>query len=111
MLLLALVLACSIHGASPGGTPGDAPILWADRALKIGELPAALPEPARAALEAWHAWSTGHEYRLDLDRDCRVLLVTRRSNDQAPDLLALASRAVALFDQELPAPPVRLEAK
>jgi hypothetical protein len=109
--LASVALAVSIHGASPGGSPGDAPIQWGERALKIGELPAELPDSARAALEAWHGWSGTHECRLDLDQGSRILLVSRRSNGRAPELLALAVRAVALFDQELPAPPVRLAAK
>jgi len=38
-------------------------------------------------------------------------LITRGSNSRTPQLLELATNAVARFDQELPAPPVRLEAK
>jgi len=108
MLPTTLVL-CALLAS--GGTPDGAPILWGERALEIGALPSELPESARAALEAWHAWSGAHEYRLDLDQAGRVLLVSRRSNDRAPQLLALASRAVARFDLELPAPSVRLAAK
>jgi hypothetical protein len=112
-----VVLLGTAGGGRPGDAPigdapiGDAPIQWGERALKIGALPAECPESARAALEAWHAWSSSHEYRLDLDQAGRVLFVSRGSNGRAPEQLALAVRAVARFDQELPAPPVRAEAK
>jgi hypothetical protein len=104
------LLACLGSGSGAADARGDVPILWGSRPLKIGELPAELPASARAALEAWHAWSGAHEYRLDLDQEGRILLVTRRSNDRASQLLELAGRVIARFDQELPAPPVRLEA-
>ncbi len=90
---------------------GGAPILWGPRELKLAELPPELPASARAALEAWHAWSGAHEYRLDLDPAARILLVSRRSNDRAPKLVELAASVIARFDLELAAPPVRLEAK
>jgi len=109
--MLASALLFTLLGSAGGATPGDAPILWGERALKLGALPAELPESARAALEAWHTWSGAHEYRLDLDPAARVLLVTRSSNGRVPQLLELAVRAVSRFDQELPAPPVRAEAK
>jgi hypothetical protein len=107
MSVLTLAALLAFHGAGPDA----APIQWGERFLKIGELPPELPESARAALEAWHGWSSAHEYRLDLDQAGRVLLVSRRSNDRASQLLELATRAVARFDLELPAPSVRLEAK
>jgi len=108
-----LAPALMLAWLAPGHGAGldAAPIQWGERFLKIDALPAELPESARATLEAWHAWSSAHEYRLDLDQAGRVLLVTRRSNDRAPQLLELATRAVTRFDQELPAPPVRLEAE
>jgi hypothetical protein len=102
MLLAALALL----------VPGeDAPIRWGERRLEIAALPQELPAPARAALEAWHAWSSTHAYRLDLDPRARILLLARGSNDRAPALLELATRVVERFDLELPAPPVRLAAK
>ena len=98
--------------AFAGGFTGDgAPIQWGERRLKRDELPEELPAAARAAVEAWHAWGSAHAYSLDLDAAGRVLLLTRVSNDRAPDQLALAVRAIERFDLELPAPAVRLTAK
>jgi hypothetical protein len=92
--------------------PGDgAPIRWGERSLRLEELPPELPPSARAALQAWHAWGTAHAYRLDLDGTGRLLLLSRASNDRAPRLLELGLRVIERFDQELPAPPVRLVAE
>jgi hypothetical protein len=91
---------------------GDgAAITWREKELRLEALPEDLPPSARAALEAWHAWASGLEYRLDLDPAGRLLLVTRRSNDRAPALMELAGRVLERFDRELPAPAVRREVK
>jgi hypothetical protein len=89
---------------------GDDAAHWGERSLRLDALPADLPPGARAALEAWHAFALEHEYRLDLDPRGRVLLVTRRSNERVPAQLELAAQVIELFDRELPAPAVRLEA-
>jgi hypothetical protein len=96
--------------ASPGA-PGDAPIQWGERRLRLDELPPELPAASRAALEAWNGWASAHAYRLDLDPSGRLLLVARATNDRAPKLVELAGKVLARFDEELPAPPVRLVAK
>ena len=90
---------------------GDAPIHWGERALELSALPPELPQAAGAALAAWHPWAAAHQYRLDLDGAGRLLIVTRASNDRAPAFLERARKVVERFDQELPAPAVRLEAK
>lgn len=100
-MIHALALACALLS-------GDgAPIQWAGRTLRLEALPPELPSDARQALEAWHPWAIAHDARLDLDPDGRVLFVARRSSERAPRLLELATRVVARFDQELPAPAER----
>lgn len=97
--------------AALAARPGDAPIHWGERLVDLAALPADLPPAAGAALRAWHPWAVGHAYRLDLDRDGRLLVVTRAANERAPAFLELAHKVVERFDRELPAPEVRLAAK
>jgi len=101
-----LSIACALLALHSGG---DAPVYWGEKELKAGALPEEMPPGARAAVGAWREWCAAHEYRLDLDHAGRILLVSRRSNDNAPKQLALALSVVERFDQELPAPAVRRE--
>jgi hypothetical protein len=103
LLHASLLLAC---GAGDG-----APIHWGERELELAALPPELPAGARSALEAWHGWSSAGEYRLDLDRTGRVLLVSRRDNGRVARQLELAGAVLERFDRELPAPAQRLAAK
>lgn len=107
-MLTSFALLAFLGASAPNG---DVPIQWGTRELQLADLPPELPASARAALEAWHAWSAAHEYRLDFDQAARILLVSRRSNDRAPKLIELAASVVARFDLELAAPPERLAAK
>ena len=95
----------------PLAPSGGVPIHWGARTLEMDALPPELPTSARLALEGWHDWARAHDYRLDLDGEGRILLVCRRANDRAPKLLELAVRVIERFDQELPAPAVRLAPK
>jgi hypothetical protein len=98
------------HALAAPALAGGGDVHWGARRLDPGALPAELPERARAALEAWHPWASGHAYRLDLDASGRLLVVSRSSNDRAPALLELACTVLTRFDRELPAPAVRLQA-
>src|SRR5688572_24743780 len=108
------MLLASAGPARAGGALSErdgAPVHWRERRLDPAMLPDELPAAAKAAVAAWHPWASGHQYRLDLDGSGRLLLVVRASNDRAPQLLELAAAVLARFDQDLPAPAVRLEAK
>jgi hypothetical protein len=91
------------------GADDAAKITWREKRLDLAELPADLPDPARAALEAWHPWSTDHAYKLDLDPSGRVLVITRESNDRIDQQMELAGEVLARFERELPPPAVRIE--
>lgn len=91
------------------GSEDAARITWREKRLDLAQLPADLPESARAALEAWHSWSTDNAYKLDLDRTGRVLVITRDSNDRIGQQLEFADQVLEHFERELPPPAVRLE--
>ena len=103
MMLVALTLVFGLHAED------SAPITWREKRLHLAELPGELPESARAALEAWHPWSTDNAYKLDLDRTGRVLVITRDSNDRIGQQMEFADKVLEHFERELPPPAVRLE--
>ncbi len=104
MTALSILCACAL--LAPGGEDG-ALIHWGDRQIHLSALPPDLPQAARGALEAWAGWCGERDYRLDLDRAGRVLLVSREGNSRLDIQLVLASHVIERFDAELPAPAVR----
>ncbi|MBK7874494.1 MAG: hypothetical protein IPJ77_01850 [Planctomycetes bacterium] len=95
-------------GAAParggGAKAADAPVTWKEKRLQLAKLPADLPVAARAAIEGWSAWAGEHEYRLDLDAEGRILLVSpERGSGPAARLRAIA-KTESWFDLLFPAP-------
>lgn len=110
---LALLIALTAPlEAAPGrsGTPArsekapDVAVTWKEKKLQLAKLPADLPAPARAVIETWAPWAAENDYRLDLDAQGRILLVSsERSTGPAARLRAIA-KTETWFDELFPAP-------
>lgn len=88
--------------------PGEKTLLgWRGRDHATTDLPAELPESARAAILGWSDWCAARDYRMDLDDDARVLFISRESNERLTGQLAYIKGCVARFEAELPAPARR----
>ena len=70
----------------------QAPIQWGKQRLDAAALPAELSAPARAAIEAWHPWSSAHAYKLDLGP-----YIEYGASPRATIYLALAAKAFAFL--------------
>lgn len=101
-MIASAMLALALSGDS-------AAVHWREKRLDPAALPSDLPETARAALEAWHSWSSDHAYKLEFDKSARVLVITRASNDRIGQQMEFVDQVLARFDAELPPPPARLE--
>ncbi len=64
------------------------------------QLPADVGSAAKLCVSTWAPWAKSHGYRLDLDPSRRVLLISAKSNVDAP--LGLVLKTIALFDSLFP---------
>lgn len=92
-------------GAGAGAAAQGAAVTWKEATCTSDALPAELPAAARSAIEAWSAWAVAHGYRMSLDREGRVLLVTSTENDRWRRQMRLVDDACLFFDRNLPLPP------
>lgn len=101
-LLPALVLACL--APVPVAEDADSRVRWRDENHELDELPADMPAPARAAIEAWSEWADEANYRMDLEENGRVLLISPARNARWKAQMKLVRRTIGAFDAALPAP-------
>jgi hypothetical protein len=76
--------------------------VWKGRTYPVDALPDELPAAAARAIDMWSGWVDEHGYRMALDPEGRVLLVSDRSTGKTMQLVA---ETVRFFDERLPAPP------
>jgi len=100
MRLLAASLALAATGAP---SAADDPVVhWNSRSYETTRLPEEIPVAARAAIEAWSAWTKELDYRLDLERTGRVLLISPSENGRVGAQLELVESAIEFFDEHVP---------
>jgi hypothetical protein len=95
----AALLALAIL-AFPGG--GDVPVSWKGKEHSTAALPPGLPEPTLAAIARWHGWARDAGYRMDVDGQGRVVLLTPAESTRARTHLRTLAKAEAWFDATLP---------
>ncbi len=96
------LLTLTLIALSAGTEPAGGRVTWKGKKYQVEELPADMPVPATEAVQQWSAWAVERDYRLTLDAEGRVLLVSATSVD---DELELVARTVQFFDARLLAPP------
>jgi hypothetical protein len=102
--LFGLVFGAGV-GAAPPDPRGDPQVNWRERAHALDALPVGIAEPAAHALAAWAAWAGERGYRLDLEDDSRVLLISPARSGGWKGQMRLVDRTLRRFEAELPAPP------
>jgi hypothetical protein len=98
---LSLPLAALALASVPGAQER---VRWQERFHPVDELPAEMPAAAREAVGAWAGWAGEHGYRLDLEDEGRLLLISPGDGKTWRATLRLAERTIAAFDAALPVP-------
>src|SRR5687768_13254872 len=102
-----LALAVLVLAAARAPAQSKVPIAWGEQEFALGSLPERLPGAAKKAIAEWEPWAAERGYRIDLDAQGRILLLTPAKGSQAASQLALIERAEKWFDRLLPAPDRR----
>jgi hypothetical protein len=88
------------------GTPSLAqskvPVSWKGKRLDVATLPKDLGEASASAISRWEPWAKRAGYRMDLDTDGRVLVLSPANSSRGSKILQLVGRAEAWFDRLLP---------
>ncbi len=101
VLAVLAVTAVALPTAIPAGA-GGVPVSWKDKEYSTAELPVGLPQPAFDAIALWTGWAGKVKYRMDLDAQGRVLLLTPAKGGSAREKLRLVGQAESWFDALLP---------
>jgi hypothetical protein len=97
----ALTVLALTAAALPLGA-GGVPVSWKDKEYSTEKLPVGLPPPAFDAIAHWTGWAGKVKYRMDLDAQGRVLLLTPAKGGSAREKLRLVGQAESWFDALLP---------
>jgi hypothetical protein len=84
---------------------GEVPVGWKGKEASTAKLQAGIPAPALDAIASWAGFCEQNGYRMDLDAQGRVLLVTRAKRGRTEETLRLVGRAATWFDGLLPPVP------
>ncbi len=108
---VASALVCLIPAAF-AQAPKPGVVGFRGKSYEPAQLPAEVGSAAKSCVNAWAPWAKSHGYRLDLDPSRRVLLISAKSNVDAP--LGLVLKTIALFDTLFPSavttPPLEANA-
>lgn len=104
------LLILALPASAAGG--GEQVVHVAGEDHPLTELPAAVDERMRAAVERWAPWAEELDYRMDIDPTGRVLLLTGdgTKGKKAKKMVPLVAATTAVFDELLPEPEVRADA-
>jgi len=86
------------------------PITWQTKHFTSKDIPEKLGLGPRVAIEFWEPWARKAHYKMDVDNDARVLLMTPEKSSRSEAHLKVIARAESWFDALLPAPdrtPIR----
>jgi len=102
MALTVLTLTALALPAAIPAVAGGVPVSWKDKEYSTDQLPVGLPPPAFDAISHWTGWAGKAKYRMDLDAQGRVLLLTPVKGGGAREKLRLVGQAETWFDALLP---------
>ncbi len=104
ILTMLFLLGAGLTPALAAGAPGGVPVGWKDKDHTTEKLPAGLPQPAFDAIARWTGWAGTQGYRMDLDAQGRLLLLTpQKGGTRSRELMRIVGRAETWFDAVLPA--------
>ncbi|MBL8863160.1 MAG: hypothetical protein JNK02_14280 [Planctomycetes bacterium] len=78
---------------------------WKDKEATTAKLHVGLPAPALEAITRWAPFCEARGYRMDLDAQGRVLVVTRAKRGRTKETLRIVGAAQTWFDGVLPPVP------
>ncbi|MCY2961172.1 MAG: hypothetical protein NTY35_13510 [Planctomycetota bacterium] len=90
---------------APAARAGDVPVGWKEKEATTGALHAGLPKPAFDAIARWTGFCAANQYRMDLDAQGRVLVLTPVKRGQTRETLRIVGQAETWFDGLLPPVP------
>ena len=102
--LSSAVAALALAGAPAAAAADGVEVRWEGKAYAPDELPEALGPAPRAAVAAWADVAAKEGWRMDLDEEGRLLLVSANAS-HASKHLRLVEKTAKLFEQVLPMPP------
>ena len=83
-------------------TSGEAKVNWDGKAYGVESLPETLAPSTREAIETWGEWSAERGYRLDLEKEGRVLLISDGTDGRTRTTMKLVTRTIRAFDKLVP---------
>jgi len=102
---LALTLCWILLSLAPSARAGDVPVGWKEKEASTDELHAGLPKPAFDAIARWTGFCAAQKYRMDLDAQGRVLVLTPVKRGRTSETLRIVGQAETWFDGLLPPVP------
>ncbi|MFN0009940.1 MAG: hypothetical protein ACKVXR_18765 [Planctomycetota bacterium] len=99
-----------LAGLLLGGTvtaQSKVPISWKGKKLDAAALPKDLGPAPAAAIAQWEPWAKAAGYRMELDANGRMLVLSRANGSRGVKVLQIAGGASTWFDEVLPKPPPR----
>lgn len=97
-------LAAALPGAAELRSEDEnAVVHWKGASYTPDALPEEMPEVVAETVVSWAAWGAPKGYRLDIDDDGRVILMTMGDSTPEKDL-ELVAKTTEMFDELLPAP-------
>jgi hypothetical protein len=108
--MLSLAMLLSVVPAAPALSAvhaelEEATVRWGKKDYTVDALPAELGPGPAAAVGVWADWVLAHDYRMDLDPEGRVLLISSKKNGKLKRQLQLVASTSKRFDELFPAPP------
>lgn len=108
MIAICMTALLALGGDEPAARAAEeAAVEWKGRSYRCEELPEELGAAPRAAGAAWAEWAALRRYRMDLDADGRVLLLTPQRAGGLTRTKELVGKTSKLFDELLPVPKER----
>jgi hypothetical protein len=99
-LALGLLLALG-----PAARAADVPVGWKEKEATTAKLHAGLPQPAFDAISYWAGFCGKLDYRMDLDAQGRVLVLSPAKRGQTRETMRIIGQAETWFDTLLPPTP------
>lgn len=87
---------------APAAHAGEVPVGWKDKEASTAQLQAGLPKPAFDAIARWTGFCSAQKYRMDLDAQGRVLVLTPVKRGRTSETLRIVGQAETWFDGLLP---------
>jgi hypothetical protein len=101
-----VVLAAILLGGT-AAAQSKVPISWKGKKLDAAALPKDLDTAPAAAIGLWEPWANKAGYRMELEANGRILVLSKGNGSRGARVLQISGTASAWFDEILPKPAPR----